>query len=113
MIKLTHAEIEAGKTPKGGYNKAQLAAWGITWPPPPGWKQALLNGAALPALPESANHPSSALSPIDPTSSAHELLAKVVGAIIAAGHASDLWNYPDVLAYFGARLPDESECDPF
>lgn len=39
---------------------------------------------------------------IDPA----KLLRKVVSAIIAAGHASDLYEFPDVLAFFGARIPE-------
>ncbi|GIF14927.1 hypothetical protein Ate01nite_49590 [Actinoplanes teichomyceticus] len=35
-------EIEAAKTPKGGWTKATLAAWGVPWPPPPGWKDELI-----------------------------------------------------------------------
>ena len=29
------------KTPKGGYTRAQLAEWGIPWPPPKDWKKKL------------------------------------------------------------------------
>jgi hypothetical protein len=38
---------------------------------------------------------------IDPA----KLLRKVVSAVINAGHASDLYEFPEVLAFFGARLP--------
>lgn len=41
-------QIEAAKTPKGGWTKAQLAAWGVPWPPPKGWKKALINGDPIP-----------------------------------------------------------------
>ena len=34
-------EIEAARTPVGGWSREQLAAWGVSWPPPKGWKQAL------------------------------------------------------------------------
>lgn len=37
----TKAEIEAGRSPAGGWTKAQLAEWGIPWPPPKGWKRKL------------------------------------------------------------------------
>jgi hypothetical protein len=30
-------------TPNGGWRKSQLAAWGVPWPPPKGWKKRLLN----------------------------------------------------------------------
>lgn len=29
-------EVEAARSPKGGYSRAQLAAWGVPWPPPKG-----------------------------------------------------------------------------
>ncbi len=35
-------EIEAAKTPKGGWRAAQLAKWGIPWPPPEGWRKRLV-----------------------------------------------------------------------
>ncbi|MFF0451204.1 hypothetical protein ACFYT4_33315 [Streptomyces sp. NPDC004609] len=34
-------EIEAARTPAGGWKRDQLAAWGIPWPPPKGWKEEL------------------------------------------------------------------------
>ncbi|MET9260285.1 hypothetical protein [Amycolatopsis sp. NPDC004079] len=33
--------IEAARTPAGGFTRAQLAAWGVAWPPPKGWKKEL------------------------------------------------------------------------
>jgi hypothetical protein len=44
-------------------------------------------------------------SPIRPDWDAHTLLRKVVTAVINHGHAADLYEYPDVLAYFGSRTP--------
>lgn len=44
MKKWTKEEIEEFKTDKGGYTKAALHTMGVPWPPPPGWKQALLEG---------------------------------------------------------------------
>ncbi|OUC86499.1 hypothetical protein CA983_41685 [Streptomyces swartbergensis] len=32
-------EIEAARTPAGGWTRNQLAAWGVPWPPPKGWKE--------------------------------------------------------------------------
>jgi len=31
-------DIEAAKTPHGGWTRAQLAQWGVPWPPPKGWR---------------------------------------------------------------------------
>ena len=39
---LTAADIERGKSPKGGWTRETLAAWGVSWPPPKGWKDNLL-----------------------------------------------------------------------
>jgi hypothetical protein len=44
LPRLTEEQIEAGRSPKGGWTREQLARWGIPWPPPPGWRQALLHG---------------------------------------------------------------------
>lgn len=38
----TEAEIDAAMTPGGGWTKETLAGWGVAWPPPKGWKAALL-----------------------------------------------------------------------
>lgn len=43
-MKLTREEIEAGRSPKGGWTRAQLAAWGVPWPPPKGWRKRLETG---------------------------------------------------------------------
>jgi hypothetical protein len=40
--RLTAADIERGKSPKGGFTQATLASWGVPWPPPKGWKEKLL-----------------------------------------------------------------------
>jgi hypothetical protein len=37
----TAEEIEAGRSPAGGWTRAQLAQWGVPWPPPKGWKARL------------------------------------------------------------------------
>ena len=44
-ILLTEEEIEAGKSARGGWTRATLAAWGVPWPPPKGWKRKLLGQA--------------------------------------------------------------------
>lgn len=35
-------EILAARTAQGGWTKAQLAEWGVPWPPPEGWKERLV-----------------------------------------------------------------------
>ncbi len=37
--KLTAKEIDAARSPKGGFTKETLVGWGIPWPPPKGWRQ--------------------------------------------------------------------------
>lgn len=36
-------EIEAAMTPKGGWKAVTLAGWGISWPPPTGWRRRLVD----------------------------------------------------------------------
>jgi hypothetical protein len=38
----TEGEIEAARSPNGGWKRATLAEWGVPWPPPRGWRQALI-----------------------------------------------------------------------
>lgn len=39
----TKEEIENARTAKGGWTREQLARWGVSWPPPKGWKKRLVN----------------------------------------------------------------------
>ncbi len=48
---VTAADIEAAKTPKGAWTRETLAAWGVPWPPPSGWKQRLIAGEAVEPAP--------------------------------------------------------------
>lgn len=48
LARLTLAQIEAAKSPKGGWSRATLHGWGIAWPPANGWKD-LLTGGEKPA----------------------------------------------------------------
>lgn len=50
-LKLTVAEMEAARSPQGGWTRKQLATWGVKWPPPRGWRQALLHGRPIPDYP--------------------------------------------------------------
>lgn len=34
-------DVEAARTPAGGFTSKQLAEWGVAWPPPSGWRKAL------------------------------------------------------------------------
>lgn len=46
----TEAEIEAGKTPAGGFTRKQLAKWGVPWPPPKGWRKAITKKGDAPSV---------------------------------------------------------------
>ena len=35
-------QIEAARTPAGGWARETLAQWGVAWPPKKGWKAKLL-----------------------------------------------------------------------
>lgn len=96
---MTREEIEAGRSEKGGWTKETLANWGVPWPPPKGWKDKLIAGEYI--EPPRGSEPSA----IRPEKSAHDILREVVVAVINAGHASDLYEFPDVLEYFGAQVP--------
>jgi hypothetical protein len=46
LPRIPREEIEGCRTPAGGYSftRERLAAWGVPWPPPPGWRRALERG---------------------------------------------------------------------
>lgn len=39
--KPTKEEIEAARTPNGGWTKETLKSWGVSWPPKKGWREKL------------------------------------------------------------------------
>lgn len=41
-LMVTRDELEKARTARGGYTREQLKKWGVPWPPPKGWKKALL-----------------------------------------------------------------------
>lgn len=43
---VTDDEIEAARTPKGGWTRAQLEAWGVPWPPTKGWRDRITDPAS-------------------------------------------------------------------
>lgn len=97
---MTAAAIDAFRTPLGGFDKQALAALGVMWPPPPGWRERLMHhGPAAPITP----------SKLRPEYDPHELLRKVVLAVVEAGHAACLYEFPDVLDYFGGKTSDDPE----
>jgi hypothetical protein len=97
ILKLTEAKIEAGRSAKGGFAKSILKGWGVPWPPPSGWKRALLAGEMIPrGTPGSKN---------DVDVDHRVLLEQVVLAIINAGHGEILNELPDVCRYYGSRVP--------
>ena len=44
---ISREEIEAARSSAGGWSRDQLAAWGVPWPPPKGWKRALIEGRLI------------------------------------------------------------------
>lgn len=48
LAKLTLAQIEAAKSPRGGWTRETLHGWGIPWPPAEGWKDRLTGGEVAP-----------------------------------------------------------------
>lgn len=39
---MTKDIIDAARTAAGGWDRATLAGWGVPWPPPKGWRKALI-----------------------------------------------------------------------
>jgi hypothetical protein len=91
-MRLTEQQIEAGRSPKGGWNRKQLAAWGVPWPPPKGWRIALTCGRDPMRLSQPARLP--------------DLDATDRGRIRRKTQASDFPNMP--LARFYFRTPYQS-----
>ena len=59
--KLAAMEIERLISERGGYSKAALQSLGVSWPPPKGWKKALINGDPQPIKKRASTHKSKAI----------------------------------------------------
>ncbi|UHD44929.1 ribonuclease HI [Aureimonas altamirensis] len=60
---ITNVEIEAGRTPAGGFTAKTLAAWGIKWPPKNGWRKRILRDGVPASCPVPAGI---TLAPMEP-----------------------------------------------
>ena len=47
FVRVTADLIEAGRSERGGWSKAQFALLGVPWPPPAGWKVGMI-GRTIP-----------------------------------------------------------------
>lgn len=97
-LKLTWEEIEAGKTERGGWKKSTLESWGIAWPPPKGWKEALMAGEKIGYAPQT--EPESA-----PDSVEAKLLHDVVMAVIGAGNGALLADVEGINEFYNCKIP--------
>lgn len=52
VVAVSEEAIMAARTAGGSWTRATLATWGVSWPPPKGWKERLLKG--LPQEPPKA-----------------------------------------------------------
>jgi hypothetical protein len=110
MRVFSEEEINACRTPEGGFSRESFAKLGVNFPPKKGWFQALRNG-------EDPNNPPKIYRPIPPEilenrpdkEKAHKVLHTLVMYFINAGNAEMLHGCPDVIDYFGGRIPHESE----
>lgn len=100
--KISLEEINAARGENGGWTKATLARWGIGWPPPKGWKDALVAGDEIKNIApvEKESHPYSIES---------DVLHDVVMAVISSGHGDILKDIETYNAYCGGRLPTVEE----
>ena len=59
-LKLTAAQIDLARSKKGAWTRETLASWGVPWPPPKGWRKALLEGKPIPIREKAYNDKSGA-----------------------------------------------------
>lgn len=98
--KFTNAEIEAGKTDKGGFKRNQLAKWGVHWPPRHGWRRALLEGND-PNNSAASTPRTHSKAPLDAAEEAtvREVLRDVVSSVISHGMGHILSECDSYMAY--------------
>ena len=105
MTSISEEEILAARSPKGSWTKKTLAQWGVPWPPPSGWKATILTHGIPYDVAKNVGVNAVAEEEIDTA----KLLRKVVVAVINHGQAHILYDLPDVLAFFGSRIPERHE----
>lgn len=98
---ITIEEIEAARTPAGGFNAKTLRQWGVPWPPPKGWRQTLVDHG----YPYDETLNDEAARRGDPD----QILRRVLLAVVEAGQAHILYDIPEALAFTGARIPTPDE----
>lgn len=107
-LKISVEEIESAKTPRGAWTRVTLAKWGVPWPPPAGWRAALIAGEPIPD-PKSGKrdaHQGKAewarrrALDVDPD----DLLHKVVMAVVNAGQGHILNEIEELAEYHGSAL---------
>lgn len=96
-MRLTRDEIEARRSERGGWTKATLAEWGISWPPPKGWMDMLLGGFEPDAEPNALES--------NPNGLEASLLHEVMMAVIQSGHGDLLSGIGSLNEYYETRIP--------
>lgn len=103
-LKLTAEQIDAAKSPKGGWTRATLAQWGVPWPPPSGWRKALIAGAAIGEVVPQTDRPQGRFSDM-PETDARAVLHTLVLTVINHGHGHILDEVEGLRPFFGGALP--------
>jgi hypothetical protein len=102
-MKITDAEIEAAKSPRGGFTRKTLAAWGVPWPPVKGWRKALIEGRPIPDRRRSRSNGHRRPNMPTKPSEAEGLVFAVATFLLDRGHrdaAHDLATNPETaIAY--------------
>jgi hypothetical protein len=88
---ITEEEIEKARTPRGGWTRLTLQAWGVPWPPPHGWRRHIVKfGIPYSNAPDAPP----ATNPKDPGQPGFDFYDKVESLcrrLVAEGHGA-----PDV-----------------
>lgn len=105
-------EIAAKMTPKGAWSRATLAEWGVPWPPPRGWKDALIAGLPIPQRRSDEEGDRVVLIEKPEKSLEAKLLHKAVMAVINANMAHLFADEPEILSYFGGSMPTVRDMVP-
>ena len=115
-FKLSDAQIEAAKSPRGGFTRSTLAAWGVPWPPPKGWRRALIAGRPIPEhrRRRSRSNGRRSSEPSDDLVQAESLVFAVATFLIERGHheaASDLADNAQTAVAYLAGAPENGQAN--
>jgi ribonuclease HI len=103
---ITDAEIEASHSPRGGLTAKQLKLWGVSWPPPKGWRRKILRNGVPASCPMPAG-----FDPVAARAEPPQAPRGMVSEVCHAARQTTTATVADGLKYASRTLEAEAPAD--